>query len=76
MSQYPIAARNGLFRFKQKEKLKNQSPTATTAIGIDVGIARFATMSDGSYIAPLNSFKKHQATFSEVSTANEPQSQI
>ncbi len=34
--------------------------TATTAIGIDVGIARFATMNDGSYIAPLNSFKKHQ----------------
>jgi putative transposase len=32
----------------------------TTAIGIDVGIARFATLSDGSYIAPLNSFKKHQ----------------
>jgi putative transposase len=35
-------------------------PTATTAIGIDVGIARFATMSDGRFIAPLNSFKKHQ----------------
>jgi len=31
-----------------------------TAIGIDVGIARFATMSDGSFIAPLNSFKKHR----------------
>ena len=35
-------------------------PTATTAIGIDVGIARFAKMSDGSFLAPLNSFKKHQ----------------
>ena len=35
-------------------------PSAETAIGIDVGIARFATMSDGSYVAPLNSFKKHQ----------------
>lgn len=35
-----------------------QAPT--TAIGIDVGIKRFATMSDGSYIAPLNSFKIHQ----------------
>jgi putative transposase len=34
--------------------------TATSAIGIDVGIAQFATMSDGSFIAPLNSFKKHQ----------------
>jgi len=35
-------------------------PTATSAIGIDVGIARFATLSDASYLAPLNSFKKHQ----------------
>jgi putative transposase len=35
-------------------------PAATTAIGIDVGIARFATLSDGRFIAPLNSFKKHQ----------------
>ncbi len=29
-------------------------------IGIDMGIARFATLSDGAYIEPLNSFKKHQ----------------
>ena len=35
-------------------------PTAITAVGIDVGIARFATFSDGSFIASLNSFKKHQ----------------
>jgi putative transposase len=35
-------------------------PTATSAIGIDMGIARFATMSDESFIAPLNSFKKHR----------------
>jgi putative transposase len=33
---------------------------AKTAIGVDVGITRFATLSDGNYIAPLNSFKKHQ----------------
>ena len=31
-----------------------------SAIGIDVGIARFATMNDGSFIEPLNSFQKHQ----------------
>ena len=35
-------------------------PVSTTAIGIDVGIARFATMSDGSFVAPLNSFKQQQ----------------
>ena len=35
-------------------------PSTTTAIGIDAGIARFATLSDESFIAPLNSFRKHQ----------------
>jgi putative transposase len=30
------------------------------AVGIDVGVARFGTLSDGSYIAPLASFKKHE----------------
>jgi len=36
-------------------------PTATTAVGIDLGIARFATLSDGSFIAPSNSFGHHEA---------------
>ena len=43
-----------------EREVEQPLPTATSAIGIDVGIARFATMSDGTYIAPLNSFKKHQ----------------
>jgi putative transposase len=30
-------------------------------VGIDLGIARFATLSDGSPVAPLNSFRKHEA---------------
>ena len=30
------------------------------AVGIDMGIARFATLSDGSYLEPLNSLKQHQ----------------
>lgn len=35
-------------------------PDATTAVGIDVGINRFATFSDASFLAPLNSFRKHE----------------
>ena len=31
------------------------------AVGIDLGIARFATLSDGTFYAPLNSFKRHEA---------------
>lgn len=30
---------------------------AVTAVGIDLGVARFATLSDGSFFRPLNSFK-------------------
>jgi len=35
---------------------------ASSIIGIDVGITRFATLSDGSHIEPLNSFRKHEAS--------------
>lgn len=45
----------------QTQRVVEQAvPTATTAIGIDVGIARFATMSDENFVTPLNSFRKHQ----------------
>lgn len=44
-----------------EREVEQPIPTATSAIGIDVGIARFATMSDGDFVAPLNSFKKHEA---------------
>jgi putative transposase len=43
-----------------QRELEQPLPTSTLAIGIDVGIARFATLSDGNYVAPLNSFKTHQ----------------
>ena len=33
---------------------------STAIVGIDMGIARFATLSDGSYFAPLNSFKRQE----------------
>ena len=33
---------------------------ANSAIGIDMGVVRFATLSDGSFIEPLNSFKNHE----------------
>lgn len=36
-------------------------PTPTGGMGgIDMGIARFATLSDGSFVEPINSFKRHQ----------------
>jgi putative transposase len=43
-----------------QREIESLLPVSTTAIGIDVGIARFATLSDASFIAPLDSFKKKQ----------------
>lgn len=42
-----------------EREIEQPVPMARSAIGIDVGIARFATMSDETFIAPLGSFKKH-----------------
>ncbi|SPS02616.1 RNA-guided endonuclease InsQ/TnpB family protein [Cupriavidus taiwanensis] len=44
-----------------ERKVERPVPKPTSAIGIDLGIARFATMSDGTFLAPLNSFRKHEA---------------
>ena len=46
---------------QSERKVEQPVPQATSAVGIDVGIARFATMSDGTFLAPLNSFRKHEA---------------
>ena len=43
---------------REVEKIASQ---ATTAIGIDLSIARFATLSDGTYLEPRNSFKTKAA---------------
>ena len=43
-----------------EREVADRVPVATTAVGIDVGVARFATMSDGSYLAPVASFKRHE----------------
>jgi len=43
-----------------EREVEQPVPAATTAIGIDMGITRFATLSDGTFVAPLNSFKKHE----------------
>ena len=51
----------GWMRLRLSRAVEPSVPQATGAIGIDVGIARFATFSDGRFLAPLNSFKRHEA---------------
>ena len=40
-----------------------------TAVGIDMGIVRFATLSDGTVFAPLNSFKRHEQALATAQRA-------
>jgi putative transposase len=44
----------------QAEREVAQPIPQGNAVGIDIGIARFATLSDGTYYTPLNSFKRHE----------------
>jgi putative transposase len=41
-------------------------PAATSSTGIDTGIARFATFSDGEGLSPINSFRKYEHTLASV----------
>lgn len=40
--------------------VRTPAPASSTAIGIDLGVANFAALSDGTFIAPLASFKRHE----------------
>ena len=52
-----------------EREVEQPVPQATSAIGIDVGIARFATLSDGSFYEPLNSFKRHETALRKAQRA-------
>ncbi|MGO0666015.1 RNA-guided endonuclease InsQ/TnpB family protein [Pseudomonas aeruginosa] len=42
---------------------------APLAVGIDLGVVRFATLSDGTVYAPLNSFKLHETALRKAQQA-------
>ena len=39
------------------------------AVGIDMGVAQFATLSDGTFYVPLNSFKRHEVALRKAQQA-------
>ena len=53
----------------QTEQEVEQPMPQGGAIGIDMGIARFATLSDGTFYAPLNSFRQHEAALRKAQQA-------
>jgi putative transposase len=82
-AQYPRFKKKGRresFRYPDPKQIKRfvaiqterevEVPTPEgEAIGIDMGIARFATMPDGTHIEPLNSFRRHEAALSKAQKA-------
>jgi putative transposase len=58
---------NGKWFMSIQTEREVEEPLATgRPVGIDVGIVRFATLSDGSVIEPLNSFRKHEAVLKKA----------
>jgi putative transposase len=53
----------------QTEQEVEQAIPQGGAVGIDMGIARFATLSDGTFYAPLNSFKRHEVALRKAQQA-------
>ena len=58
-----VSHNNGrwFFSIKTEREVEATVPLSTSAVGIDLGIARFATLSDGTYPEPLSSFKMHES---------------
>ena len=53
----------------QTEREVEQPIPQGGAVGIDMGIVRFATLSNGTFYAPLNSFKRHEAALRKAQQA-------
>ena len=49
-----------------QQEVPDPVPTATSAVGADVGIARFVTLSDGSHVAPRSPFKQRMAALAKA----------
>jgi len=50
-------------------EVEQPMPQSTSAVGIDMGVARLATLSDGTFFAPLNSFKRHETALRKAQQA-------
>ena len=57
-----ISHKNGKWYASVQTEIEVEQPvpTATSAVGIDMGVVRFATLSDGTVYEPINAFKSHQ----------------
>lgn len=64
-----LSAGKWFVSIQTEREVEQPVPEATSAIGIDMGIARFATLSDGTFYTPLNSFKQHETALRKAQQA-------
>ena len=57
------------FASTQTEREVDQPVPQGSAVGIDMGVVRFATLSDGMIYAPLNSFRRREAALRRAQQA-------
>lgn len=58
-----------LVSIQTEREVETPLPQSTSAVGIDMGITRFATLSDGSFLEPLNAFKRHEIALRKAQQA-------
>jgi putative transposase len=52
-----------------ERKVEQPVHPSSSAVGIDLGVVRFATLSDGTFYAPLNSFRRHEEALRKAQQA-------
>ena len=62
ISQVTVSRRSDKWYISIQTEREVDAPihSASTSVGVDVGIAQFATLSDGTVFSSVNSFKQHQ----------------
>lgn len=70
MKNVTVSHREGKWFVSIQTAREVEQPVAQgDAVGIDMGVARFATLSDGTVVPPLNSFKQYAADLRKAQQA-------
>ncbi|HEV2268304.1 MAG TPA: transposase [Steroidobacteraceae bacterium] len=69
--QFTVSCRAGKWfvSIQTERDLAPPVSKAVCAVGIDMGVARLATLSNGEFLAPLGSFKRHEAALRRAQQA-------
>ncbi len=66
MSLSVVPAVSGTSVFRQKVKYQLPVHPSVSMVGLDAGVAKLATLSDGTIFDPVNSFQKNQKTLARL----------